>query len=264
LSPPPPPSAVTQSSTIKQSPPPTSITIQMPSVVSNRPRQTYSRRPPPKSASIIPIPQPSSVATLVEPLTSSATIPEITSDPVLEVPSLLPLPEKQSSSEQSSISKQISASELVEIVTETVPIIDEPLPSTISETITTNTPPASLPEPVDNSPPTAEFINMQFKINGRKFHVIDKYENSLVAAGYICRQQDQRSSVATITSDSYQAVAENLKDIMVQHGGSNKVIIGSWNGDNYSLAGNSCLILHVDHGIFPGTCADASAILCQS
>lgn len=156
-------------------------------------------------------------------------------------------------------------------ITDVPSIMDGPLPiqttvadittSSSSSTSTDFSPTASIPPPAaiaDDEPEVeAQPINVCFKVNGRYFHVINKFESSAVAAGVTCNQI--QASIATVTSDSYQGVVAKLKDVM-----PGKVIIGAWNGDNYSLTGSDCLILQANHGIFPGTCTDASAILCQS
>jgi hypothetical protein len=152
----------------------------------------------------------------------------------------------------------------IETMSDILSIIDERLPSSIITTTptqatnpTTANAQIAATNPVNEEPEIVQPINLRFKVNGRNFHVINKYESSLTAAGLICQQI--RASVAPVTSDSYQGVADKLKDMA-----PGKVIIGSWNGDSYSLTGDNCLILQVNHGISPGTCGDASAILCQS
>lgn len=108
-------------------------------------------------------------------------------------------------------------------------------------------------QPVNN-------ILHQFNVDGRNYHVINKDGNSLAQASQSCR--NSQTNIGDVTSAGYQAVAQNLKDAITATG--NKLIIGSWNGDNYSLMGNNCLILQVNNGIYPGSCVEATAVLCQS
>lgn len=97
----------------------------------------------------------------------------------------------------------------------------------------------------------------KFKVNGENFHVINKFEKSLASADKTCVQN--KAEIASVTSQSLTAVSEKLKEMT-----QNKVIIGAWNGDGYSLSGEDCLILETSQGIYPGACSEATAILCQS
>ncbi|KAI8639742.1 hypothetical protein BD408DRAFT_420834 [Parasitella parasitica] len=112
--------------------------------------------------------------------------------------------------------------------------------------------------PLEEQP--AEDILHQFNADGQHYHVVSKDGNSLAQAHQSC--QNSQTNIGGVTSAGYQAVAENLQNVMLTTG--NKLIIGSWNGDNYSLRGNNCLILQVNNGIYPGSCAEATAVLCQS
>lgn len=100
----------------------------------------------------------------------------------------------------------------------------------------------------------------QFNVNGRNYHIIKNNGNSLAQANQIC--QKSQTSISDVTSAGYQALAQNLQNVITLTG--SKLIIGSWNGDNYSLVGNNCLILQVNNGIYPGSCTDATTVLCQS
>lgn len=97
----------------------------------------------------------------------------------------------------------------------------------------------------------------KFNIGGKDFHIVSKNQQSSVAANSAC--QVNQGTVATITTDSFQGISNKLKSL-----GQSKMIIGSWNGDSYSLTGASCLIMQVDYGIYPGNCVDALSVLCQS
>lgn len=112
--------------------------------------------------------------------------------------------------------------------------------------------------PLEEQPINA--ILHQFNVDGRNYHVINKNGNSYAQASQSCRKS--QSNIGGVTSAGYRAVAQNLQDVITATG--NKLIIGSWNGDNYSLNGNNCLILQVNNGIYPGSCAEATAVLCQS
>lgn len=104
--------------------------------------------------------------------------------------------------------------------------------------------------------PSQQPAGLQFSANGKNFSVINKSENSLVAASAAC--QKNQATIATVTSDSLDGITEKLKSMS-----QNRIVIGTWNGDSYSLTGTSCLIMHVDYGIYPGICTEASSVLCQ-
>lgn len=104
--------------------------------------------------------------------------------------------------------------------------------------------------------PSLQQPGSQFSVNGKNFRVLNKNENSLAAASVAC--QNKQATIATVTSDSLDAMTEKLKAMS-----QTRIIIGTWNGDSYSLTGTSCLIMHVDYGIYPGTCTEASSVLCQ-
>ncbi|CAO0789873.1 unnamed protein product [Mucor circinelloides] len=127
----------------------------------------------------------------------------------------------------------------IETISNLSPFIDEKLPA--------------------QQPPTADILH-QFNVDGRNYHVVIKNGNSLAQANQSC--QKSQTNMGGVTSAGYQAVAQNLQHVVDTTG--NKLIIGSWNGDNYSLRGNNCLILQVNNGIYPGSCAEATAVLCQS
>lgn len=121
----------------------------------------------------------------------------------------------------------------IETVTDLFPFIDEPIPL-----------------------PSKQQPGAQFSVNGRNFNVVNKNEGSLAAASAAC--QNNQATIATVTSENLQAASDKLKEM-----GHSKIIIGSWNGDSYSLTGTSCLIMNVEYGIYPGICTEASSILCQ-
>ncbi|KAL9554690.1 hypothetical protein PS6_003288 [Mucor atramentarius] len=127
----------------------------------------------------------------------------------------------------------------IETISDLSPFIDEKLPA--------------------QQPPTADILH-QFNVDGRNYHVVIKNGDSLAQANQSCRKS--QTNMGGVTSAGYQAVAQNLQHVVDTAG--NKLIIGSWNGDNYSLRGNNCLILQVNNGIYPGSCAEATAVLCQS
>jgi hypothetical protein len=115
--------------------------------------------------------------------------------------------------------------------------------------------PATVIEIIPANP--ADPMISKFEVAGSQFHVISKFEKSLELAHNVCVKN--QASIASVSSESLSAVSHILNRI-----DAGKVIIGAWNGDNYSLSGDNCLILQTDHGIFPGTCTEAKAILCQS
>jgi hypothetical protein len=110
------------------------------------------------------------------------------------------------------------------------------------------------------TPPLENGIVNQFDVNGIKYHVLKKQSSSLAQAQSVCGQIPG-STIGGITSDVYQAVTSQLQRLSFAN---SKVIIGSWNGDSYSMSGGDCMILQLNNGIYPGQCSEASAILCQS
>jgi hypothetical protein len=64
-----------------------------------------------------------------------------------------------------------------------------------------------------------------------------------------------------MTTQKYDQVALKLKTTTAS---GRKLIIGSWNGDAYAFSGDDCLILQVNYGIYPGSCTEATAALCES
>ncbi|KAL9540972.1 hypothetical protein MBANPS3_009381 [Mucor bainieri] len=132
----------------------------------------------------------------------------------------------------------------IETISDLLPFIDEKLPT------------EGIPPP----PAVVADILHQFNVDGRKYHVVNKDGNSLAQANMSCRKS--QTNIGGVTSAGYQAVAQNLQGVVDTTG--NKLIIGSWNGDNYSLRGNNCLIMQLNNGIYPGSCAEATAVLCQS
>lgn len=113
--------------------------------------------------------------------------------------------------------------------------------------------------PAEGEPPASDILH-RFSVDGRDYHVVNKDGNSLAQANLSC--QKSQTNIGGVTSAGYQAVAQSLQQVVDATG--NKLIIGSWNGDNYSLRGNNCLIMQLNNGIYPGSCAEASAVLCQS
>ncbi|KAF1799506.1 hypothetical protein FB192DRAFT_1286589, partial [Mucor lusitanicus] len=128
----------------------------------------------------------------------------------------------------------------IQTISDLAPIIDEKLPS-------------------EGVPPNTDVLH-RFNVNGRNYHVVNKDGNSLAQANMSCRKS--QTNIGGVTSAGYQQVAQNLQHVVDTTG--NKLIIGSWNGDSYSLRGNNCLIMQLNNGIYPGSCAEATAVLCQS
>ncbi|GAN10639.1 hypothetical protein MAM1_0379c10183 [Mucor ambiguus] len=135
--------------------------------------------------------------------------------------------------------------------------IQEILP--VIETISDLSPFIDEKLPIEGEPPTTDILH-RFNVDGRSYHVVNKDGNSLAQANMSCRKS--QTNIGGVTSAGYEAVAQNLQQVVDTTG--NKLIIGSWNGDNYSLRGNNCLIMQLNNGIYPGSCAEATAVLCQS
>ncbi|KAI7868919.1 hypothetical protein BDF14DRAFT_1789336 [Spinellus fusiger] len=74
------------------------------------------------------------------------------------------------------------------------------------------------------------------------------------AAANACKKE----ALGSITSTQYTDLSKQLlKD------GYSKVIINKWNGDNYGIGGENCLVLIADTGVFPDQCKNVSHVLCQ-
>ncbi|GAA5812304.1 hypothetical protein MFLAVUS_005755 [Mucor flavus] len=129
-----------------------------------------------------------------------------------------------------------------------------PLPTAVFPQLETET---DLQPFIEAPKSTAVNSPSKFNFNGKDFHIVSKNQQSSAAANSAC--QVNQATVATITTDSFQGISNKLKSL-----GQSKMIIGSWNGDSYSLTGASCLIMQVDYGIYPGNCVDALSVLCQS
>ncbi|KAI8067305.1 hypothetical protein BDF21DRAFT_345835, partial [Thamnidium elegans] len=129
-----------------------------------------------------------------------------------------------------------------------------PLPTAVFPQLETET---DLKPFIEAPKPTALSSPSKFNFDGTEFHIIYKNQQTSAEANSSC--QLNQATVATITTGSFQGISNKLKSL-----GQSKMIIGSWNGDNYSLTGASCLIMHIDYGIYPGNCVDALSVLCQS
>ncbi|KAK4511210.1 H(+)-transporting V1 sector ATPase subunit D [Mucor velutinosus] len=137
------------------------------------------------------------------------------------------------------------------------PFIQEILPEI--ETISDLAPFIDEKLPTEQQPSSTDILH-RFNVEGRNYHVVNKNGNSLAQATMSCRKS--QTNIGGVTSAGYQAVTRNLQYVVDMTG--NKLIIGSWNGDNYSLRGNTCLIMQLNNGIYSGDCAEATAVLCQS
>ncbi|RCH92345.1 hypothetical protein CU098_001033, partial [Rhizopus stolonifer] len=96
----------------------------------------------------------------------------------------------------------------------------------------------------------------QFTLNGQHYYIVNKTGNTLSEAIAACK--DVKAKLSDITTSNHKQIAAELLTLR----GRDRLIIGSWNGDNYKLSGNECLI--INNGIYPGTCAEASAVLCKA
>lgn len=110
---------------------------------------------------------------------------------------------------------------------------------------------------IDKQPPVNPANLPRFSYDGKTFFLVTRSQGTLSAAENTCKQN--RGTIATITTDSFKGISDSLKKM-----GNSRLIIGSWNGDTYSLTGPSCLILHTDYGIYPGNCAEGLSVLCQA
>ncbi|KAI9336463.1 hypothetical protein BD770DRAFT_401740 [Pilaira anomala] len=128
------------------------------------------------------------------------------------------------------------------------------VPTAISLDIATQT---DLSVSTDKQTPENSANLPRFSYNGKTFFLVTKSQGTLSAAENTCKQN--QGTVATITTDSFKGISDSLKKM-----GHSRLIIGSWNGDTYSLTGPSCLILHTDYGIYPGSCAEGISVLCQA
>lgn len=225
---------------MKPKPPPATKTPKVPPPKTNKPKPT--RRPKPK-----PKPKTSSIQ-------SKSSAPVVSSISSSSVPAQTTVQQPSSSIDTTPLASPVV---ITDISTEVAFVIETQIAS-----------PSSSPSPVIKEEPAKieenttvlapEVVDSEkFKLNGRNFHVINKFEKSLASADKTCFQN--KAEIASVTSQSLTALTEKLKEMT-----QSKVIIGTWNGDGYALSGENCLILQTGQGIYPGTCSEASAILCQS
>ncbi|CAO3673845.1 unnamed protein product [Rhizopus stolonifer] len=130
------------------------------------------------------------------------------------------------------------------------PSVSKPKPSVVKPKPSTARPqPSSSAKPSDGK-------EGQFEMDGKRYSILKQGQDSLLNAKSACsRSQYKLGAIGSI--NMYDITQELLQNKI------KKVIVGSWNGDDYSLHGSSCLILDARLGIFPGICSDADAILCQ-
>lgn len=98
----------------------------------------------------------------------------------------------------------------------------------------------------------------QFAANDIQYKVVSSSDKSSDEAIATCQRKN--SQLSNMSSQKYDQVAIKLKTTTAS---GRKLIIGSWNSDTYSFKGDDCLILQVNYGIYPGSCSEATAVLCE-
>ncbi|KAI9254642.1 hypothetical protein BY458DRAFT_520843 [Sporodiniella umbellata] len=135
------------------------------------------------------------------------------------------------------------------------PSVSEPKPSISKAAPPVSKTGLSTARPQPSAPVSLPQEN-QFEMEGKRYSVLKQGQESLSRARDACAQSQYK--LGAIGTINMFAVTNELRQNAI-----NKAIVGSWNGDDYSLQGSSCLILDVQFGIFPGQCSDAETVLCQ-
>ncbi|KAG0177675.1 hypothetical protein DFQ29_004548 [Apophysomyces sp. BC1021] len=89
----------------------------------------------------------------------------------------------------------------------------------------------------------------------------------LVAVPSDIRYYEDATSACEQVQHTMGGFLVNNRDVLLGHLKEteySKIVIGSWNGDNYGSKGDMCLMVQIDTGnIFQDICTGADAVLCQ-
>ncbi|KAI8986331.1 hypothetical protein BDB01DRAFT_785190 [Pilobolus umbonatus] len=109
--------------------------------------------------------------------------------------------------------------------------------------------PSAVPEP---HPPVTDFY-----LDGNHYSIVHQRPDKHGSAESICRVT-HNGYLADVSAGELPTVTEHLINLKID-----RIVIGSWNSDGYSLTDNSCLILRKDNGISVGQCSDTTYLLCS-
>ncbi|KAI8370692.1 uncharacterized protein BYT42DRAFT_583369 [Radiomyces spectabilis] len=132
--------------------------------------------------------------------------------------------------------------------------MEDPVEATATvSSLLDNSAPTAAPSRLPSNAPSAHMFDVQ----GTSYKILTVEKKNATGLKALCKAD--KGMLGDISFASFQAFQKQMGKV----NGVSKVVIGTWNGDMYSLQDNQCLFMTLNFGIVADDCANANAVLCQ-